>query len=74
MTDKTETITVRTDQTTVSMLVWRRYRRPMPGLVERILALNIGLASSPFIPVGTEVVMPIEEATQQNSVKLVTLW
>lgn len=74
MTDKTETITVRTDQTTVSMLVWRRYRRPMPGLVERILALNVGLASTPFVPVGTEVVMPIEEVTQQNSVKLVTLW
>lgn len=74
MTEKTETITVRTDQTTVSMLVWRRYRRPMPGLVERILALNVGLASTPFVPVGTEVVMPIEEVTQQNSVKMVTLW
>jgi hypothetical protein len=35
-----ETVTVETMGMTISRLVWRRFRRPMPGMAERILGLS----------------------------------
>lgn len=56
------TITISGDGITVSSLVWRRYRRPMPGLVEAVLDRNPGLAGlGALIPVGTRVVIPSVE-------------
>ena len=55
-----ETVTVRGDGITLSLLVWRRFRKPMPGLVEQILDLNQGLAAlGPVLPIGTRVDIPI---------------
>jgi phage tail protein X len=53
------------DNITVDLLVWRRYRIPTAGtrLVEIMLDLNPHLAkvhrSSPFIPPGTQIRIPI---------------
>lgn len=75
MTVTMETITVRGDGLTIPLLVWRRFRRPMPGLVEQILEINQGLADlGPFLPLGTAFDMPIptsgDTAQPQARVKL----
>lgn len=73
----TETITVSADGLTVELLVWRRYRRPIVGLVEQVLELNPGLAqlASPHIPLGTRVVLPVlQEAAQPAEREIVQLW
>jgi len=46
MSEVIERITVEGDAITLSLLVWRRFRRPMPGFVEQILDRNPELASS----------------------------
>lgn len=76
MTETIEPITVETEGVTVSLLVWRRFRRPMPGLVERILDTNPGLAAlGDFIPPGTVVNIPVPAAQKQVSdITPVRLW
>jgi phage tail protein X len=57
-------ITVEGDFVTVDLLVWRRYKTPALGVVERMLEDNPHLAKlhklSPFLPVGTQVRIPID--------------
>jgi phage tail protein X len=63
----TETVTVEGDALTVSLIVWRRFHRPMPGLVEQIYDLNPGLADlGQTLPFGTrfEMLIPIPRAQQ----------
>lgn len=76
MTDSIESIVVRGDDLTVPLLVWRRFKRPMPGLVEAILDSNPGLAGlGPFLPFGTVVNMPIPiETTSTPSQEAIRLW
>lgn len=49
---------------TADLMVWRRYRRRTPGIVEQMLDSNSHLShvhrQGPFIPVGTLVRMPID--------------
>ncbi|MFC5509255.1 tail protein X [Bosea massiliensis] len=62
-----ETYTVETTGLTVSLLVWRRFKRPMFGMVERILELNYGLAEKGiFLPIGTKVTIPIDAPTARS--------
>jgi uncharacterized protein len=57
-----ETVTVSGDGVTIDLLVWRKFRRPMPGLVEKILDTNFGLAKlGPILPLGTVVTIPETE-------------
>lgn len=50
----TEIIKVISEYTTLDLLLWRRFKRDVPGLVEKTLAANPGLARlGPFLPVGT---------------------
>lgn len=70
-----EIITVQGDEISVDLIVFRRFRRPMPGLVERILDLNPGLAElGPYLPVGTVVEIPIDapnrEPVEEEAVRL----
>jgi len=61
----TEKITVRGDGITLDLLLWRKYRRKTPGLVERTLEMNRGLADSgTFLPVGTVVTLPVDAPQQ----------
>ncbi len=57
-------ITIQGDYITVDLLVWRRYRTRAIGIVERLLDDNPHLAkihrSTPFLPIGTQVRIPID--------------
>ncbi|WP_309628723.1 tail protein X [Brevundimonas sp.] len=72
----TSAIVVSADQLTLADLIWRQYRRPIPGLVEQVLDLNPGLAQlGPFLPVGTRVVLPILQAAAQPAERaVIQLW
>lgn len=76
MTTLTETVEVKTNGTTVPLLIWRRFRRPMPGLADRIYELNPGLADlGPFLPLGTTFDMPVDTPRQSEEVLApITLW
>ncbi len=57
-------VTVQGDYITADLLVWRRYRNTAPGIVEKLLDANPHLAkihqTTPFLPVGTQVRIPID--------------
>ena len=54
-----ETITVRGDNITLDLLLWRRYGIAGQSLVEEALERNRGLAAEgPVLPQGTVVVLP----------------
>lgn len=60
MTVETETITVAGVGLTVDLIVWRRHRRRIPGLVEQVLDINPGLAAlGEHLPIGTVVQLPV---------------
>ncbi|MBZ9822354.1 tail protein X [Mesorhizobium sp. CA4] len=49
----TETVTVKTEGTTLSALLARHYRKVFAGMVAQTYALNQDLSSArPFLPVG----------------------
>lgn len=75
MTTITETVTVEGDDITLSLIVWRRFKRPMPGLVEAILDLNSGLADlGDRLPVGTTFQMPVPVPRDQTVLDPIRLW
>jgi phage tail protein X len=53
-----------TDYVTVDLIIWKRYRARAQGMVELMLDANPQLAfvhrTTPFIPVGTYVRVPID--------------
>ena len=76
MTTTYETYVVADDELPLDLLVWRRFRKRTPGLVERILKLNHDLADlGQFLPVGTTVVIPIDAPDNSPARKpAVRLW
>ncbi len=59
-----ESVTVSGDLVSVPLIVWRRFGRPVPGLVETIYDINPGLADlGPYPPPGTVFQMPVTETT-----------
>lgn len=75
MTTMTQTVTVEGDALTVSLIVWRRFKRPMPGLVETILDANPGLADlGPILPLGTVFEMPVPIARDHQVLDPIRLW
>jgi phage tail protein X len=75
-----ELVTVAGTGVTCDMLVWRRYRRRAPGIVEALLDCNPHLAiihrDGPFIPAGVQVRIPIDLGILAGGPKTssVTLW
>lgn len=70
----TETLTVTTPMP-LDLLLWRRYKREVPGLVEQTLAANYGLAAlGPVLPRGTQVTVtppgPAPSKTTRKTIKL----
>jgi len=57
-------VTVGSDYITADTILWRRYRNRAPMMIERLLDDNPHLAkchqTSPFLPVGTQVRIPID--------------
>ena len=74
MTALTETVTVEGDGLTVPLIVWRRFKRQMPGLVEEVYATNPGLADlGEVLPLGATFSLPIpppREAERQDAIRL----
>lgn len=69
-----EILTVPTDGMTLSKLLWRRFKRPTPGLLEAVQALNPGLADlGPGLPRLTRVVLPDTVAAPART-DIVQLW
>ena len=69
-----ETYRVEGDVLALDGILWRRFRRETPGLVELALDLNPGLAElGGLIPRGTVVKIPIVRRTAET-VPLVRLW
>jgi phage tail protein X len=65
-----ELLTVQGEYITADLLVWRRYRRRAIGIVERLLDDNPHLArlhrEGPFLPVGTQLRIPIDPALMSD--------
>lgn len=75
MTDTAERVTIEGDGLTVSLIVWRRFRQPMPGLVEQIYRLNPGLAElGETLPVGTSFLLPIPAVEPEQALEPIRLW
>ena len=69
------TIRIAGEGISVDLLIWREYRRPMPGLVEQVLDKNPGLAAlGPILPVGTLVKLPIDKPAPVAELAVVRLW
>jgi phage tail protein X len=72
-----ETFTVKSDGMSVDLMLWQRFRRPMPGLLERIMALpeNQHLEHSGFVlPLGVAVTIPIEPPPREPELPVISLW
>jgi len=68
-------IQVAGDGVSVDLLIWREYRRAMPGLVEAVLDKNPGLAAlGPILPVGTLVKLPLVKPAPVAELAVVRLW
>lgn len=76
MTGETfETVTIMGEAITASLLVWRRFKRPMPGTVERLYEVNPGLArSGPYLPLGAQVKIPIPPPAEKRDVTPIRLF
>ena len=60
MTDRRELVVVESEGLNVSKIIWRRFRRPMGGLLARVLRENPHLVEvGPGLPRGTRFELPI---------------
>jgi hypothetical protein len=62
-------------------LIWRRYRRPAPGMAELFMDINPHLRehfmTSPYLPVGVAVILPIDSDLLQGrpkSIETTNIW
>lgn len=70
-----EKITVTGEQLTLSLIVWRRFHRPMPGLVEQTLEINQELADAGYyLPVGTTFLLPVPVPRGEAVLEPIRLW
>ena len=72
-----ETLEVKTERTTLDLLLWRRFRREVPGLVEDTLRRNPGLARlGAILPVGLalQTAVPDPEPKGRSAARVVTLY
>lgn len=75
MSETIETIKVEREGLTLSRIIWRRFKKQVPGLVERVLDINPGLSAlGPILPVGTVIKIPIPNVRQNTDVTPVRLW
>lgn len=71
----TDVYLVESEGLMLDLILWRRYRRATPGLVEKVLDLNPGLAEQgPVIAVGTTIRIPIEAQPIPVRRDAVRLW
>jgi hypothetical protein len=71
-----ETYTVKSEGQSVDLILWQRFKRPMPGLLERVLGMaeNQHLEHQDFtLALGTVVTIPIEPIVE-SAAPVVSLW
>lgn len=68
---------VQTEDVTLSLMIWRRYRRPMRGLLAALLALDenqhLEHQNATLTP-GTIVYMPVVDLEEFPELEVVSLW
>ena len=72
-----EAIKVNAEYTPLDLMLWRRFRREVPGLVEDTFNRNPGLADAGvFLPVGRVVLVqvPAPDAQGTRAAPVVTLY
>lgn len=72
-----EVLTVKSERTTLDLLLWRRFKREVPGLVEDTLSRNPGLARlGVLLPLGLtiKVKVPAPVPTGRGAVPVVQLY
>lgn len=70
-----EEYTVKARGFTLSKIIWRRFKKPMIGMHERVLNLNPGLAAKgPELPEGTVIRIPIDPPAKTKTQEVVQLW
>ncbi|RAZ83304.1 tail protein X [Cereibacter johrii] len=71
-----EIMTVAGDGITLPLLIWRRFKRPVPGVLEATLDANPGLADlGPVLPLGTRLRIPIPApAAEERPTERISLW
>lgn len=73
-----ERLTVVSPFATVALMVWLRFKRPMPGIVEDALERNKGLAElGHVLPIGTQFDIRVDmEAAQADAgaQEVIRLW
>jgi phage tail protein X len=72
---KYESLQVRAEGVTLDLLLWRRFLRVIPGLVEQTLDINPTLARKGVVlPIGTRVVVQLPEPPEAKIANAVSLW
>ena len=75
MTDRIERIEITGEGLTVSRLIWNRFQAVSDSTLGEIYDLNPGLAGSgTHIPIGTVVLVPIPDTSDDRVVEQITLW
>jgi phage tail protein X len=81
MIESYETVRIKGEEITPDLLIWRRYKRPAPGVLEAFLAKNpqahAALRSGPYLAVGEVVFLPIDPDILNGrpaNVPVVRLW
>ena len=76
MSDDIEIVEVAGDGMMLDAILWQGYRRPTPGLFEKVLDINPGLAAlGPVLPHGTVIKIPVQrEASAPATLTPVRLW
>lgn len=69
-------IVVRSEFTPIDLLLFRYYRREVPGLVEDTLGRNTGLADHVYLPVGTVVAVdrPDPDVGRRAAIPVIQLY
>ena len=72
----TQKVEVKSELVSVDLVVWQKYKWPMPGVFEQTLDQNYGLAAKGVIlPLGTTFDLPLLNPTDVvPTTKVVKLW
>lgn len=67
--------TVKGENVTLARLIWQHLGMQPVGYLEKVLAANRGLADSVFLPIGTEVTLSVEDASEASEAEtVIRLW
>ena len=73
--DEFETVEVSGDGMMLDAILWQRFRRPTPALLEKVLDINPGLAAlGPMLPHGTVINIPVQRQAKAPTLAPVSLW